>query len=234
MKNLITKMVSIWSKNIENCFAKAKDITPFVIAYNTYQDDERGAVDCIFNIDDKVDLMTCVGGGLTANEIYHLVNNFTSIPNYSAYFFFGCNYPNPKQLTTTELKNQLIGWGEDIVTYLINNPHSVTKEVYDAVIGQCLTDDSDTNIISKDGTTIYVVVQHIVEDCDELTLESKPFLKKEEALAYFNAISDEELLRSTQNGWIIETNTNYEFCAHEDGYYGHNHSFAKIEEHIIM
>lgn len=234
MKSLITKMVSIWSKNIENCFAQAKDITPFVIAYNTYQDDERGAVDCLFNIDDKVDLVTCVGGGLTANEIYHLVNNFISTHNYSSYFFFGENYPNPRQLTATELKNQLIGWGEEVVTYLINYPHSVTKEVYNAVIGQCLTDDSDTNIKPKDGTTIYVVVQHIVEDCSELTLESKPFFEKEEALAYFNAIADEELLRSTQKDWKIETNTNCEFCAYEDGYYAQNHSFAKIEEHIIL
>ena len=111
----------------------------------------------------------------------------------------------------------------------------ITKmvSIWSKIMGQCFTDDSDTNISSKNGTTIYVVVQHIVEDCCEVAFETKPFFEKEEALAYFNAISEEELLRSTQKDWKIKTNTNCEFCAYEYGDYAQNHSFAKIEEHII-
>ncbi|MBR6515475.1 MAG: hypothetical protein IKT40_01330 [Bacilli bacterium] len=89
------------------------------------------------------------------------------------------------------------------------------------------------NLIKKDCTTIYVVVRHIIVDSGEVEFDSKPFLNKEDAFNYFKSIVDEELVYANKKEWIIETNTNDEFCAYEDGYYATSHSCIKIEEHII-
>lgn len=237
MKTIISTLINQFKNNVTHCYYNDKDFTPFVVAYNTYQDDERCAVDYLFNIQDKLDLQTCVGGGLSAQEIANLVNTLNEKTNNNAtpFFFFGENHTNPKLLTQNELFHNLIGWSDDIIEYIFNNPHSVNKDLYHYLIGRYLNteDKTENSAPIKTETKVYIVVQHIVEDCCEVTLETKPFFEQEEAFRYFNSIAKEEYIRALEKGWEIESTCD-EFCAFEDGYYAQNHSYVTIGEHIIM
>ena len=92
-------------------------------AYNDYQESERDSVDYIFEIFNKEDLMACVKGGMNAAEIAWLYNQ--SQVNTTPYFFFGCNHEVVEPIFTYgELKENLIGWLDEVLTDIVTYPYA--------------------------------------------------------------------------------------------------------------
>ena len=89
--------------------------------YNIYQEAECDGVDYIFNIDNQDDLLCCVKGGLTSQEVCGIY--LRSQSSHREFFFFGQNYKEPKQIQTIEeLKNILVNSLDDLLPYVIKYP----------------------------------------------------------------------------------------------------------------
>lgn len=94
-------------------------------AYNSYQEEEREGVDYLFNINNKEDLITCIKGGMTSNEIAWLYTQ-SKVVNTTPLFYFGVNYETPKPVANWEsLIKNLIGWLDDILTNVIAYPYAL-------------------------------------------------------------------------------------------------------------
>lgn len=88
-------------------------------AYNTFQESERDGVDYIFNIDRKEDLSCCIEGGMTADEIAHIVNESQE---KTKYFYFGENHPVAELIASeTQLVANLVAWLDDIIPVVMEN-----------------------------------------------------------------------------------------------------------------
>ena len=109
IKNLINEIVT----KIESEIKSDNELLKAVLeAYNTYQEDERDGADSIFNINDKNDLMPCIEGGLTAQNISDMYAKCHGEQNFTPYFYFGYNYKEPKQIKD---KDELV---QQMVTHL--------------------------------------------------------------------------------------------------------------------
>lgn len=94
-------------------------------AYNRWQEEEKGGVDYIFNIDNQDDLISCVNGGMTSNDIVRLKNNSVT------YFLFGINHLDATPMNNDDIINTLVGTLDELLDYIIAYPH-ITEyyEVY--------------------------------------------------------------------------------------------------------
>jgi hypothetical protein len=88
----------------------------FLKAYNRWQEDEHNGVDYIFNINNPDDLIDCIKGGLTADEIGNFVRVYVT-PN----FLFGCNH-KLTPLSKTKIIKLIIDNLDDIVDCIIAYP----------------------------------------------------------------------------------------------------------------
>jgi hypothetical protein len=111
--------------------------------YNTYQNDERDGVDYIFDFQNKEDLVTCIQGGLTAEELAELVAiyNCGNGEDYTTTFLFGCNHETPHLLTYSALKNALLGNADEIVECMLKYPFCYDNIIYCRI----LTDVVESN-----------------------------------------------------------------------------------------
>ena len=92
-------------------------------AYNDYQESERDGVDYIFDIDNNNDVICCMRGGLTSQEICGLWLGSQS--KHIRYFYFGCNYSKPKPIDTwDELRTNLIAWLDEVLACVIAYPYA--------------------------------------------------------------------------------------------------------------
>lgn len=104
-------------------------INKLIDVYNTYQEEERGGVDYIFDLQNKEDLCTCIKGGLTAEEIAELVaKSFDE--NYTTKFLFGCNHESPYLLTHSVLISSLALHATEIVDCMLQDPFCYDKDIY--------------------------------------------------------------------------------------------------------
>jgi hypothetical protein len=87
-----------------------------LLAYNRWQEDEHSGVDYIFNINNPDDLIDCIKGGLTADEIGNFVRVYVT-PN----FLFGCNH-KLTPLSKTKIIKLIIDNLDDIVDCIIAYP----------------------------------------------------------------------------------------------------------------
>lgn len=83
------------------------------------------------------------------------------------------------------------------------------------------------------GKSIYVLNINQVYDCESLKNDIEVFAKLEDAKKEFNKFVKEERKNAKNDDWVIETDTEFEFEAYEDGEYSTNHSVASIEEKTI-
>lgn len=88
----------------------------FLKAYNRWQEDEHNGVDYIFNINNPDDLIDCIKGGLTADEIGNFVRVYVT-PN----FLFGCNH-KLTPLSKPKIVKFIIDNLDDIVDCIIAYP----------------------------------------------------------------------------------------------------------------
>ena len=107
-------------------------IAKLIDVYNTYQEEERGGVDYIFDFQNKEDLCTCIKGGLTAEEIAELVAKSLDNDgeNYTTKFLFGCNHVSPYLLTYSGLKSALFLHADEIVDCMLQDPFCYDKDIY--------------------------------------------------------------------------------------------------------
>ena len=96
VSNLLGMMVNEDAKKAQKAFKTLLN------AYNSWQESECSSVDYIFNLDNNDDLICCINGGLTAQEISHLVYGDRNF-GMSRFFFFGENHLKPQQLSMEEL-----------------------------------------------------------------------------------------------------------------------------------
>lgn len=92
-----------------------------LLAYNRWQEDEHSGVDYIFNINNPDDLIDCIKGGLTADEIANFVNNAKAWANETPYFLFGCNH-KLQPLSNGHILNLIYNNLDDIVDCIIAYP----------------------------------------------------------------------------------------------------------------
>jgi hypothetical protein len=91
-------------------------------AYNRYQEDERDGVDYIFNINNQDDLITCIQGGLTAEEIVKFHNRVKSWVNPTPHFLFGCNHKEMKPMGRDNIINAIVAVLDEIIDNIIAYP----------------------------------------------------------------------------------------------------------------
>lgn len=118
-------------------------INRLLCVYNTHQEEERGGVDYIFDFQNKEDLVSCIQGGLTAEELAELVAKFHdgSGEVKTTTFLFGCNHEVPYLLTYSALKNALLGNADEIVECMLKYPFCYDNIIYCRI----LTDVVESN-----------------------------------------------------------------------------------------
>ena len=127
-------------------------INRLLCVYNTHQEEERGGVDYIFDFQNKEDLVTCIQGGLTAEELAELVAKFHEGrgDDETATFFgdatttkflFGCNHETPYLFKYSALKNALLGNADEIVECMLKYPFCYDNIIYCRI----LTDVVESN-----------------------------------------------------------------------------------------
>ena len=113
----IKKDIDFESNNVE---AKDTALMTLLAAYNRYQEDERDGVDYIFNIEDKQDLMDCIKGGMTAQQLASLCVRCEKYD--SKYFFFGVNHETPEVIPKNGIKSLLLDEMEYFLYAVIGYP----------------------------------------------------------------------------------------------------------------
>ena len=94
-------------------------------AYNRMQEDETDGTDYIFDLNKQKDLVCCIKGGLTAEEIAILYNL-----GETKYFHFNAN-KGAYSLSIQEMENLLFSSIDDIVRFMFAYPFiEEYKELY--------------------------------------------------------------------------------------------------------
>lgn len=94
----------------------------FLKVYNRWQEDEHNGVDYIFNINNPNDLIDCIKGGLTADEIANFVNSTKAWTSETPkYFLFGCNH-KLQPLSKGHIYNLIYNNLDDIVDCIVAYP----------------------------------------------------------------------------------------------------------------
>lgn len=152
MKECLEKMAkhiseNVFAKWVNNAIANDDDMTIQMIvgAYNAYQENERGSVDYIFDLDNKDDLRTCVEGGLTAKDISKLYNA-SQYNGCTKKFMFGANHPKPSILNKHGLKTTLSSFAEEIIANMIMYPHTYDCLTYRILVSDTLTCHTHTGM----------------------------------------------------------------------------------------
>lgn len=139
MENLINEFCEKFINNVcgmiktdinqyDNAIYNEKVLKTLFIAYNSWQEEEHFGVDYIFNIKNQEDVICCLKGGLSIDEICELYENMKS-GEMSEYFYFGENYTSPKQMEKGGLKRVLFANLNSIVGYMLS--HGETDEYKD-------------------------------------------------------------------------------------------------------
>ena len=105
-------------------------------AYNRWQEDERDGVDYLFDITKQEDVICCLKGGLTIEQLRSLLN--INENDGSSHFYFGVNHPTPTMVTIEQLISILKANADEIVKYAIAYP---SVEEYKAIYELFITEE---------------------------------------------------------------------------------------------
>lgn len=131
---------SIFSTTINNLIQMVADrlvrgqrFDLLLAAYNRWQEDERDGVDYLFNVTNSEDVICCLKGGLTMEQLRTMLNEYEA--NGIEYFYFGCNHPTPTMVTLEKVISQLTANVDEIVKYAIAYPSvDEYKAIYELFI----------------------------------------------------------------------------------------------------
>lgn len=119
--DLASNVTTLLSNFIETSFDENRTdyILKIINVYNRYQEDEKEGVDYLFNIDNKEDVIVCLKGGMTLDE---LVKLHKQKDNSSKWFLFGQNHPNPLIVGNYALERYLLSCANEIAKCIIAYP----------------------------------------------------------------------------------------------------------------
>jgi hypothetical protein len=147
MKKEFIALVSVASEKFKEIIKTAftqtdnKTLHLCINAYNTYQENERNSVDYLFNAKDKNDVITCLNGGLTLQELYRIYGSKQAFKKeITSFFMFGCNHPTIKVMSPISLIGNLCAYSEEIVENMLLYPYSYNKEIYQILFSNNLVE----------------------------------------------------------------------------------------------
>lgn len=111
-------------------------LNELLAAYNTYQEQERDSVDYIFNVNNPQDIICCVKGGLSRNELQNLLNECSE--KNCDLFLFGVNHPTAELMTN--VRSQIKGHALEIATFIMYNPQCYQK-LYDRYVADPMSSE---------------------------------------------------------------------------------------------
>lgn len=102
-------------------------------AYNRWQEDERDGVDYIFDVEKPEDVICCLKGGLTIEQLHSILD--AKETEGIQYFYFGVNHHGPTLIPLSALISQLKANADEIVKYAIAYPSvNEYKAIYELFI----------------------------------------------------------------------------------------------------
>ena len=102
-------------------------------AYNRWQEDERDGVDYIFDVEKPEDVICCLKGGLTIEQLHSILD--AKETEGIQYFYFGVNHHGPTLVPLSALISQLKANADEIVKYAIAYPSvDEYKAIYELFI----------------------------------------------------------------------------------------------------
>lgn len=107
--------------------------------WNEYQESEKDGVDYIFNLDNQNDLVTCIKGGLDANQFSKLVADCKK--ENTRFFFFGQNHSTPQALPVNALKIMLMDKLDTLIDFIVTYPFDgACRDLYTQIITNYMID----------------------------------------------------------------------------------------------
>lgn len=89
-------------------------------AFNRYQEDETDGVDYIFDADNKDDIVCCLNGGMTINELSRIMRFRDNVSK--CYYMYNCTYKIPKVLPKAEVKHIILSNLDEILDCVLKYP----------------------------------------------------------------------------------------------------------------
>lgn len=137
MKTSLGIMAVALKNKIELNANKEEVFSELFKAYNRYVEDETDGVDYIFNIQDKNDLSSCVNAGMTAIQIFGIVNRRCK------YFLYGQNYTNPHPLTFSEVEGIVRNNIDEVIRCILAYPYvEEYRKVYTRFVTNTILEES--------------------------------------------------------------------------------------------
>lgn len=104
-----------------NRYMSSTEIVPLLKVYNRYQEDECDGVDYLFSISSNEDVMTCLKGGMTINELHSLLDENEETFK-TPLFFFGENHTTSKLISVSAFKEQLYTHSYELAECIVSYP----------------------------------------------------------------------------------------------------------------
>ena len=147
MKNEFNTLVLATSEVFKNIAKTAfhnndnKMLRLCIRAYNTYQENEKDGVDYLFDAKNKEDIITCLNGGLTLQELYNTFGSEQALKKeITSFFMFGCNHVRIKLFSPMALLGNICAYSEEIVENMLLFPHSYDKAIYENLFSNNLVE----------------------------------------------------------------------------------------------
>lgn len=144
MKQTIKTLVQDITKSIQDDMHNVyslrfnNTIKLLLSAYNDYQESERDGVGYLFDLNSSEDLICCIKGGLTAEEISELYQ--TSSTYECSKFLFGVNYSKPHLVKSwSDIYSIINGQLTEIIENVIAYPYAY--ESYKTLYVKYVTND---------------------------------------------------------------------------------------------
>ena len=139
-KNMKTSLgiMAVALKNEIELNANVKEVfNDLFKAYNRYVEDEIDGGDYIFNIEDKNDLSTCVNAGMTAVQIFGIVNGNCK------YYLYGQNHTTPYPLTFAEVEGIVRNNIDEVIRCILAYPYvEEYRKVYTRFVTNTILEES--------------------------------------------------------------------------------------------
>lgn len=109
-------------------------------AYNRYQEDECDGVNYIFDADKKDDIICCLNGDMTIDELSYIMRFRSDVSK--CYYMFGCNYIKPKVVSKAEVKHIIFNFLDEILDCVFKFPFvKEYRYIYTQYITNTLTNN---------------------------------------------------------------------------------------------
>lgn len=140
LNKLTEKLAEIVRKDLKSLKGEAIELV--LRAYNDYEEGERDSTDYIFSIESTEDVITCLKGGMSIDDVAWLRSCYNDNES-TEYFMFGHNHETPQQIGDMEQLVSIIGFNNELFADIIKYPYSYKsyENVYRAYITNTMLDE---------------------------------------------------------------------------------------------